>query len=75
VVELMRQGLTPENACKAAVERIIRIKGSKAKEIQVGFIAINKQGGYGGYCIQQGFDFAVCYADDTNFMVPGKYVL
>ncbi len=75
VVELMRQGLTPENACKKAVERIIKIKGAAAKDIQVGFIAINKQGEYGGYCIQKGFDFAVCYADDKNFMVPGKYII
>jgi len=75
VVELMRLGLSPEDACKKAVERIIKIKGSKAKEIQVGFIAINKQGNYGGYCIQQGFDFAVCYADDKNFLVEGKYVI
>ncbi len=75
VVELMRQGLSPEAACKQAVERIIKIKGAKAKEIQVGFIAINKQGEYGGYCIQKGFNFAVCYADDKNFMVDGKFIL
>lgn len=76
VVELMRQGLSPENACKKAVERIIKIKGAKAaKEIQVGFIAINKQGEYGGYCIQKGFNFAVCYADDKNFMVDGKFLI
>ena len=75
VVELMRQGLSPENACKKAVERIIKIKGAAAKDIQVGFIAINKQGEYGGYCIQKGFDFAVCYADDKNFMVPGKFLI
>jgi N4-(beta-N-acetylglucosaminyl)-L-asparaginase len=75
VVELMRQGLSPEAACKKAVERIIKIKGNKAKDIQVGFIAINKQGQYGGYCIQKGFNFAVCYADDKNFMVDGKYIL
>ena len=75
VVELMRQGHSPEQACKKAVERIIKIKGSKAKDIQVGFIAINKQGEYGGYCIQKGFSFAVCYADDKNFMVQGKYIL
>ena len=76
VVELMRQGLSPEAACKKAVERIIKIKGNKAsKEIQVGFIAINKKGEYGGYCIQKGFSFAVCYADDKNFMVDGKYIL
>ncbi len=75
VVELMRQGLSPEAACKKAVERIIKIKGDTAKGIQVGFIAINKQGEYGGYCIQKGFNFAVCYADDKNFMVEGRFVL
>ena len=76
VVELMRQGLHPEAACKKAVERIIKAKGiEKSKEIQVGFIAINKQGEYGGYCIQKGFNFAVCYADDQNFLEDGKFIL
>jgi N4-(beta-N-acetylglucosaminyl)-L-asparaginase len=76
VVEMMRQGLSPEAACKAAVERIIKVKGPvKSKEIQVGFIAINKKGEYGGYCIQKGFNFAVCFADDKNFMVDGKFIL
>lgn len=75
VVELMRQGLSPENACKTAVERIIKRNGDKAKDIQVGFIAINKQGEYGGYCIQRGFNFAVCYADDKNILEDAKHVL
>ena len=44
VVELMRQGYKPEQACKKAVERIIKRNGSKAKDLQVGFIALNKKG-------------------------------
>ncbi|HEX9512748.1 MAG TPA: N(4)-(beta-N-acetylglucosaminyl)-L-asparaginase [Puia sp.] len=59
VVELMRQGLSPEQACKAAVERIIRIKGDKAKEIQVAFIALNKKGETGAFAIQKGFSYAL----------------
>jgi N4-(beta-N-acetylglucosaminyl)-L-asparaginase len=59
VVELMRQGHSPEQACKKAVERILRIKKEKAKDIQIGFIAINKKGQYGGYALQKGFSFAV----------------
>ena len=47
VVELMRQGLSPEKACKTAIERIMRIKGEKAKDIQVGFLAVNKKGEVG----------------------------
>jgi len=48
VVEFMRRGMTPEQACKAAVEKIVRIKKEKAKEIQVAFIALNKKGETGG---------------------------
>ncbi|HMH21718.1 MAG TPA: N(4)-(beta-N-acetylglucosaminyl)-L-asparaginase [Puia sp.] len=59
VVELMRQGLPPFEACKAAVERIIRIKGEGAKEIQVGFLALNKKGEVGAYALQKGFSYAV----------------
>src|SRR4029079_18879836 len=49
VVELMRQGLSPEAACKKAVERIIKIKGDKVKDIQVAFIALNKKGQVGSF--------------------------
>jgi N4-(beta-N-acetylglucosaminyl)-L-asparaginase len=59
VVELMRQGMSPEQACKKTVERIIKKKGDKAKEIQVGFIAVNSKGEYGGYALQKGFTYAV----------------
>jgi N4-(beta-N-acetylglucosaminyl)-L-asparaginase len=59
VVEFMRQGLAPEAACKAAVEKIVRIKGEKAKDIQVAFIALNRKGEAGAYAIQKGFSFAL----------------
>jgi len=59
VVELMRQGLSPEAACKKAVERIIKIKKEKAKEIQVAFIALNKKGEVGAFAIQKGFSYAI----------------
>jgi N4-(beta-N-acetylglucosaminyl)-L-asparaginase len=59
VVELMRQGLSPYEACKTAVERIIRIKGDGARAIQVGFLALNKKGETGAYSLQKGFSYAV----------------
>ena len=59
VVELMRQGRTPEEACKEAVERVFKKQQKRASEIQVGFIAINKAGQYGSYCLQKGFSYAV----------------
>lgn len=72
VVELMRQGFSPEDACKEAVKRIIKKKPDTAKNIQVGFLAINKKGEYGAYAIQQGFSFAVCNADKQDLLIPGK---
>ena len=72
VVELMRQGHSPEEACKEAVMRIIKKKPETAKNIQVGFLAMNKKGEYGAYAIQKGFSFAVCNADNQDLLVPGK---
>jgi N4-(beta-N-acetylglucosaminyl)-L-asparaginase len=72
VVEFMRQGLSPEKACKKAVERLVKRDSKKAKENQVGFIAINKNGEYGGFSLQKAFNYAVCYADDKNFMVDAR---
>ena len=72
VVELMRQGYTPENACKEAVERIIKKKPDIAKGIQVGFLAINKKGEYGAYAIQKGFSFAVCNTEQQDLLIKGK---
>lgn len=59
VVELMRQGFSPEEACKKTCERIIKKRGEEAKEIQVGFIALNNKGEFGGYAIQKNFTYAV----------------
>jgi N4-(beta-N-acetylglucosaminyl)-L-asparaginase len=68
VVEMMRQGMGPEAACKAVVERIIRIKGPKAKDIQVAFIALNKRGETGGYAIQKGFSYAIKNATEERMV-------
>lgn len=76
VVELMRQGYSPENACKEAVNRIIKLTQSRKKDlknIQIGFIAINKQGEYGSYCIHPGFNFAV-YDQTGNRLINGKSI-
>ncbi len=74
VVEFMRQGYHPEMACKKAVERIVNRDRKKAKEIQVGFIAINKKGEYGAYSILKGFVYSV-KSNDENQIHKSKYLL
>jgi len=59
VVELMRQGLSPEAACKKVIERIVKIKKEKVKEIQVAFLAVNKKGQVGSFAIHPGFEYAI----------------
>lgn len=72
VVELMRQGYPPEEACKEAVMRIIKKKPETAKEIQVGFLALNKKGQYGAFAIQKGFSYAVCNKENQALLIKGN---
>jgi N4-(beta-N-acetylglucosaminyl)-L-asparaginase len=64
VVEFMRNGESPTDACKKAIERLVRINPEKAKEFQVGFLALNKHGEYGAYSIAPGFTYSVTKGDD-----------
>ena len=59
VVEYLRLGFTPRDACRKAVERIVTRDPAKAKTLQVGFLALKKDGSFGAYCIQKGFTYAV----------------
>ena len=59
VVELMRQGMAPEAACKAAVGRIAARSPTAARDVQVGFLALNNRGEYGAYALQKGFSYSV----------------
>ncbi len=74
VIEYMRQGLSPEAACKKAITRVIKIKGEKAKDIQVAFLALNKKGEIGAYAIHKGFSYAV-KSNTTEKLIPSKYLM
>ena len=57
IVELMRQGMNPQEACEEAVMRIVAKQ--EYKEMQVGYLAIDKNGNYGAYAIHPGFNYAL----------------
>ncbi len=59
VVELMRQGKSPQKACEEAVRRIVEKNKNTIKDIQVGFLAINKKGEIGAFSVQKGFQYAL----------------
>ena len=64
VVELMRQGYSAMEACNEAVDRIVKQEGGKTK-LQVGYIALGKDGSIGYSSIQKGFQYAL-YKDGVN---------
>ncbi len=72
VVELMRQGLGPQEACEAAVKRIVKNQPKKSKEMQVGFLAISKAGEFGAFALQPGFTYAVYSTEIPNNIFKGK---
>ncbi|MDQ2864352.1 MAG: N(4)-(beta-N-acetylglucosaminyl)-L-asparaginase [Bacteroidota bacterium] len=73
VVEFMRQGDSPEMACRKAVNRIVHRDMDKAKTLQVAFLALNKKGEYGAYAIQKGFVFCV-RSNGEERTIESKYV-
>lgn len=58
VVELMRNGLSPEEACKEAVHRIVTSL-SNYREHQIGYLALHISGETGAFSLQPGFEYAL----------------
>ncbi|MEO1013135.1 MAG: N(4)-(beta-N-acetylglucosaminyl)-L-asparaginase [Bacteroidota bacterium] len=73
IVELMRQGKSPQEACEEGVRRIMK-KNEGRKDFQIGFIAVNKKGETGGYCIHPGFSYRA-YSGEGHINNPsGSYL-
>jgi N4-(beta-N-acetylglucosaminyl)-L-asparaginase len=65
VVELMRQGISPTEACRTAVQRIVKHE-KNINDLQVGFLAINKKGETGSFAIHKGFSYAMNNGDGNK---------
>lgn len=63
VVEFMRQGMHPQEACAATIHRIARLD-PKGYDLSINFIALDKKGRFGAAGTGSGFQYAVTY--------PGK---
>lgn len=74
VVEMMRHGYSPEAACKEAVRRIYKNFRGDKKELQVGFLAINKRGQHGAFSTIKGFTYCVTTAAGTK-VIDSKYMM
>ena len=66
IVEKMREGLSPQEACEFAIKRIYK-NAKENKDIQIGYLAINKKGEVGAFSLYDGFTYAI--ADDHESKV------
>ena len=71
IVELMRQGKSPQEACETAIQRIVN-QNPNYNDFQAAFIALNKQGEVGAYCIQEGFSYME-YREGENKNIVSKF--
>lgn len=74
VVELMRQGKSPQEACEEAIHRIVNKPNSNYKNFQVGYIAVNKQGVTGSYSIHQWFSMTK-FHEGKNEQIQSDYYI
>lgn len=70
IVELMRMGKSPQEACEEAVKRIAK-NYPEADKIQVGFLALNKNGEHGAYALKKGFNFAIAVDGENKLFDSG----
>lgn len=74
VVELMRQGKSPQQACEEAIRRIVSKPNSNYKDFQVGYIAVNKKGETGSYAIHQWFSMTK-FQNGLNDQIQSDYYI
>ena len=72
VVELMRQGKSPQEACEIAIKRIVNKPNSNYKNFQVGYIAVNKKGHTGSFSIHQLFSMTK-FQNGVSETIQSKY--
>ena len=75
IVELMRQGHSPQKACEIAIKRIVYKPNSNYKNFQVGYIALNKNGDVGCYSIQKGFSMTKYQSDKNVNIKSDSYII
>lgn len=59
IIEQMRMDRSPEQACREAIRRIVKRDPVKAKEMQVGFIALSRRGEIGAFSMLKGFTYSI----------------
>ncbi len=73
LVELMRNGLSPQEACEEGIRRIVE-KIPDYKNFQIGYLAVNTAGESGAYAIHKGFNYAL-FREGEFELIDSDYYL
>lgn len=73
IVELMRQGYSPQEACEEAVKRIVA-RNENYKDFQIGYLALNKAGETGAYCLHEGFTYSKYTKEGQVEITSNSYI-
>lgn len=76
IVELMRQGKTPQEACRLALERMVKKQPQyhDAGGFTVGFIALSKAGEVGAMSYRKGLQYSL-HKGGTNRVIDADYLV
>lgn len=73
IVELMRHGRTPQQACEEAIQRVVKKNGdARAKELSVAFLAVSKDGEIGAYSTVNDFYYTITTPDQQHVVIQSK---
>ena len=72
IVELMRQGANPQEACEEGIARIV--KNQTYNDMQIGYLAINKQGEHGAYAVHPWFNYALNQGGSNDLIDSPSYI-
>jgi len=72
IVELMRQGASPQEACEEGIARIV--KNQNYKDMQIGYLAINKKGEHGAYAVHPWFNYALHQRGENRMIDSLSYL-
>ncbi|MFJ1322321.1 isoaspartyl peptidase/L-asparaginase family protein [Capnocytophaga canis] len=77
VVELMRHGKSPQEACEIVTKRIYDLykNSPELEHLQVGFIALSKSGEIGAFCVRKGFNYALQSKNQQNTLIDATYMM
>lgn len=75
VVEAMRYGKSPKEACKLAVERMYKLRKNKIEDKQIGFIAVSITGEIGAYALREGFTYTYRLGDGVDVIKSADFLI